>query len=213
MSAKHTDAELECCEEHIVHTDAVMAARSAMPAEEITTAASDFFKAFSDKTRLRILAALVSAELCVCDIASLLNMSQSAISHQLRFLKQARLVKSRKNGKTVGLVPTMGYLHEGHMSLIRKSVSLNDVTVVSVFVNPIQFGANEDLGSYPRDIERDTKICEECGADLIFNPEPEEMYGDNFYTSVNMKTLPEELCGITRPVSYTHLTLPTTPYV
>ena len=63
MSAKHTDAELECCEEHIVHTDAVMAARSAMPAEEITTAASDFFKAFSDKTRLRILAALVSAEL------------------------------------------------------------------------------------------------------------------------------------------------------
>ena len=88
MSAKHTDAELECCEEHIVHTDAVMAARSAMPAEEITTAASDFFKAFSDKTRLRILAALVSAELCVCDIASLLNMSQSAISHQLRFLKQ-----------------------------------------------------------------------------------------------------------------------------
>ena len=78
MSAKHTDAELECCEEHIVHTDAVMAARSAMPAEEITTAASDFFKAFSDKTRLRILAALVSAELCVCDIASLLNMSQSA---------------------------------------------------------------------------------------------------------------------------------------
>ena len=85
----------------IVHTDAVMAARSAMPAEEITTAASDFFKAFSDKTRLRILAALVSTELCVCDIASLLNMSQSAISHQLRFLKQARLVKSRKNGKTV----------------------------------------------------------------------------------------------------------------
>ena len=101
MSAKNTDAELECCEEHIVHTDAVMAARSAMPAEEFTTAASDFFKAFSDKTRLRILAALVSTELCVCDIASLLNMSQSAISHQLRFLKQARLVKSRKNGKTV----------------------------------------------------------------------------------------------------------------
>ena len=72
-----------------------------MPGEEITTAASDFFKAFSDRTRLRILTALVSAELCVCDIATLLGMSQSAISHQLRFLKQARLVKSRKNGKTV----------------------------------------------------------------------------------------------------------------
>ena len=101
MSAKHTEAELECCEEHIVHTDAVMAARSAMPAEEITTAASDFFKAFSDKTRLRILAALVSAELCVCDIADLLGMSQSAISHQLRVLKQQELVKFRRDGKTV----------------------------------------------------------------------------------------------------------------
>ena len=101
LSAKHTDAELECCEEHIVHTDAVMAARSAMPAEEITTAASDFFKAFSDKTRLRILAALVSAELCVCDIASLLNMSQSAISHQLRFFETgagwSRVEKTGKN--------------------------------------------------------------------------------------------------------------------
>ena len=95
MAVRKNQTEVECCEEHIVHTDAVMAARSAMPAEEITTAASDFFKAFSDKTRLRILAALVSTELCVCD------MSQSAISHQLRFLKQARLVKSRKNGKTV----------------------------------------------------------------------------------------------------------------
>ncbi|WP_346704122.1 metalloregulator ArsR/SmtB family transcription factor [uncultured Agathobaculum sp.] len=93
--------EAECCEEHVVHTDAVSHARAAMPCEEITSAASDFFKAFSDKTRLRILTALVTEELCVCDIASLLGMSQSAISHQLRFLKQARLVKSRKNGKTV----------------------------------------------------------------------------------------------------------------
>lgn len=101
MAAKQIVADIECCEEHIVHTDAVAAAQKAMPPEDITTAASDFFKAFSDKTRLRILAALVSAELCVCDIASLLGMSQSAISHQLRFLKQARLVKSRKNGKTV----------------------------------------------------------------------------------------------------------------
>lgn len=92
---------MDCCEEHIVHMDAVETARRQMPDDDITTAASDFFKAFSDKTRLRILTALVSAELCVCDIATLLDMSQSAISHQLRFLKQARLVKSRKNGKTV----------------------------------------------------------------------------------------------------------------
>ena len=101
MALKQKEAEAECCEEHIVHTDAVDLARSAMPGEEITSAASDFFKAFSDKTRLRILTALVTQELCVCDIADLLEMSQSAISHQLRFLKQARLVKSRKSGKTV----------------------------------------------------------------------------------------------------------------
>lgn len=101
LALKQKEAEAECCEEHIVHTDAVDLARSAMPGEEITSDASDFFKAFSDKTRLRILTALVTQELCVCDIADLLGMSQSAISHQLRFLKQARLVKSRKSGKTV----------------------------------------------------------------------------------------------------------------
>ena len=101
MAVKQSNTELECCEEHVVHVDAVEMARSAMPGDEITSAASDFFKAFSDKTRLRILTALVTRELCVCDIAALLGMSQSAISHQLRFLKQARLVKSRKSGKTV----------------------------------------------------------------------------------------------------------------
>lgn len=101
MAVRHKRADMDCCEEHIVHMDAVETARRQMPDDDITTVASDFFKAFSDKTRLRILTALVSAELCVCDIATLLGMSQSAISHQLRFLKQARLVKSRKNGKTV----------------------------------------------------------------------------------------------------------------
>ena len=100
MAAMRLNEDAECCEEHVIHTDAVSHARIAMPGEEITSAASDFFKAFSDKTRLRILTALVTEELCVCDIASLLGMSQSAISHQLRFLKQARLVKSRKNGKS-----------------------------------------------------------------------------------------------------------------
>ncbi len=93
--------EIECCEEHVIHMQAVQRARSGMPEDSITSSASDFFKAFSDKTRLRILCALQCAELCVCDIAVLLGMSQSAISHQLRFLKQARLVKSRKSGKTV----------------------------------------------------------------------------------------------------------------
>ena len=101
LAVNKLQTEVECCDEEVVHTGAVCHARKHMPNEEITLAASDFFKAFSDKTRLRILAALALEELCVCDIASLLGMSQSAISHQLRFLKQARLVKSRKDGKTV----------------------------------------------------------------------------------------------------------------
>ncbi len=101
MAGLKNRPEAECCEEHVIHTEAVLLARTQMPDEETTSAAADFFKAFSDKTRLRILAALNTRELCVCDIAALLSMSQSAISHQLRFLKQARLVKSRKSGKTV----------------------------------------------------------------------------------------------------------------
>ena len=124
MAVRHKRADMDCCEEHIVHMDAVETARRQMPDDDITTAASDFFKAFSDKTRLRILTALVSAELCVCDIATLLGMSQSAISHQLRFLKQARLVKSRKNGTIIvshsnEMDDTIDYfltLHEGNIT-------------------------------------------------------------------------------------------------
>ena len=101
MAVRHKRADMDCCEEHIVHMDAVETARRQRPDDDNPPAASDVFKAFSDKPRLRILTELVSPELCVCDIATLLGMSQSAISHQLRFLKQARLVKSRKNGKTV----------------------------------------------------------------------------------------------------------------
>ena len=107
----------------------------------------------------------------------------------------------RKEGCTVGFVPTMGYLHEGHMSLI-DAAGENDKVVVSVFVNPMQFGPNEDLASYPRDLEHDAKLCEEHGVDLIFHPTPEEMYGDNFYTYVDMNTLTQELCGLSRPVHF-----------
>ena len=110
--------------------------------------------------------------------------------------------KWRSEGLTVGLVPTMGYLHEGHMSLIDASVKNNDRTVVSVFVNPIQFGPSEDLESYPRDIGRDSAICREHGADLVFNPEPEEMYGSGFSTFVDMTVLTEELCGLSRPAHF-----------
>ena len=112
------------------------------------------------------------------------------------------LVKSwKKEGKTVGLVPTMGYLHEGHASLIRKCREENDIVVVSVFVNPIQFGPNEDLEAYPRDFQRDSALCESLGADLIFHPEPEEMYQDPC-AFVSIETLSENLCGKTRPIHF-----------
>lgn len=108
----------------------------------------------------------------------------------------------RKEGLTVGLVPTMGYLHEGHQSLIRKSAEQNDRTVVSVFVNPIQFGPTEDLEAYPRDLERDKKAVEEAGGDLIFNPEPEEMYPQHFTSFIDTTETTELLCGAVRPIHF-----------
>lgn len=102
----------------------------------------------------------------------------------------------------MGLVPTMGYLHEGHKSLIVKAVSENDRVVVSDFVNPTQFGVNEDLSSYPRDLNRDAALCEEVGADVIFHPEPEEMYFPDNCTFVDMDRLTKGLCGKTRPTHF-----------
>ena len=115
---------------------------------------------------------------------------------------RAQVKEWRKEGLSVGLVPTMGYLHEGHQSLIKKSVERNDRTVVSVFVNPMQFGPTEDLESYPRNLEADARLVESTGGDLIFNPEPEEMYKDGFCSFVNMTGLPDALCGLTRPVHF-----------
>lgn len=108
----------------------------------------------------------------------------------------------RKEGLTVGFVPTMGYLHEGHKSLIDKAVKENDRVVVSVFVNPIQFGPTEDLASYPRDLERDAKLCEEAGANLIFHPEKEEMYFDDFSSFVEVQGVSKGLCGKSRPIHF-----------
>ena len=108
----------------------------------------------------------------------------------------------RKQGLTVGFVPTMGYLHEGHQSLISKSASQNDRTVVSVFVNPIQFGPTEDLETYPRDLERDKKKVEEAGGNLIFNPEPSEMYPDHFTSFIDTTETTELLCGASRPIHF-----------
>lgn len=108
----------------------------------------------------------------------------------------------RKEGLSVGLVPTMGYLHEGHESLIRRAVAENDRVVVSVFVNPMQFGPKEDLASYPRDIDADSRLCEAVGASLIFHPEPEEMYEEGFCSFVDMTGLTNALCGLSRPVHF-----------
>lgn len=108
----------------------------------------------------------------------------------------------RKAGYSIGLVPTMGYLHAGHGSLIEQSVKNNDKTVVSVFVNPTQFGPNEDLEKYPRDIKRDSELVASLGGDIIFNPELEEMYKKNNATTIKVEGLSQKLCGITRPIHF-----------
>ena len=113
---------------------------------------------------------------------------------------RAQVKEWKKEGQSIGFVPTMGYLHEGPMSLIDAAVE-NDKVVVSIFVNPMQFGPTEDLASYPRDLEHDAKLCEEHGVDLIFHPTP-EMYGDQFYSYVDMDVLTKELCGLSRPVHF-----------
>ena len=108
------------------------------------------------------------------------------------------LKKAKIEGKSIGLVPTMGYLHEGHASLIRRARKENDIVVVSDFVNPIQFGPNEDLLTYPRDLEADSKICEEIGVDYIFAPEASEMYQDR-KVFVDIEDMSNHLCGAKRP--------------
>ena len=108
----------------------------------------------------------------------------------------------KKQGFSVGLVPTMGYLHEGHQSLVKRAVAENDKVVVSVFVNPIQFAPNEDLETYPRDLEADCALCERTGAAMVFHPEPSEMYGDDFTTFVDMTGVTKELCGKSRPTHF-----------
>lgn len=121
-------------------------------------------------------------------------------------MKTAKTVEELRNlvkhckaeGKSIGLVPTMGFLHKGHGSLIKKAREENDFVIVSDFVNPIQFGPNEDLESYPRDFDADCKLCESLGADLIFHPEPSEMY-QNPHTTVDISLLSDGLCGSKRP--------------
>lgn len=115
---------------------------------------------------------------------------------------RAQVKEWKREGLTVGFVPTMGYLHEGHASLMKRARGECDKVVASIFVNPMQFGVNEDLDSYPRDLEADAKLCESIGVDLIFHPEVEEMYAEGFCSFVDMNGLTKELCGKSRPIHF-----------
>ena len=105
----------------------------------------------------------------------------------------------KREGKKIGFVPTMGFLHEGHLSLVRKAKELSDKLIVSIFVNPIQFGPSEDFNKYPRDIERDCMLLEKEGVDVVFIPDAKEMYPEGFQTYVEVTELTKGLCGAFRP--------------
>jgi len=107
--------------------------------------------------------------------------------------------RMRAEGKRIGLVPTMGYLHEGHLSLIDSAKKVSDIVVVSIFVNPTQFGPSEDYRSYPRDLEKDVELVEKRGGDIVFHPSAEEMYPEGYVTYVEVGGLTENLCGASRP--------------
>lgn len=102
-------------------------------------------------------------------------------------------------GKRISLVPTMGYLHDGHLSLLREGRRHGDILVMSLFVNPLQFGPKEDLAKYPRDFDKDKKLAESAGTDVIFYPDPEQMYPGTFKTEVEVTGISDVLCGKTRP--------------
>ncbi len=112
---------------------------------------------------------------------------------------QALAIAPEREGRRIAFVPTMGFLHEGHASLLREGRKRGDVLVLSIFVNPIQFGKNEDLDSYPRDMERDFQLAEACGVDIVFIPTAAEMYPDGFQTGVTVREIALPLCGASRP--------------
>jgi len=112
---------------------------------------------------------------------------------------QALSRKLRAGDKTIGIVPTMGALHEGHLSLISRSKNENDITVVTIFVNPVQFGPSEDFRNYPRDIEGDLSKLSALGPDIVFLPDDKEMYPGGFTAAVNIGSIGEVLCGASRP--------------
>jgi pantoate--beta-alanine ligase len=113
---------------------------------------------------------------------------------------------NKKQGKTIGFVPTMGFLHEGHLSLIRTAKKENDLVIVSIFVNPTQFGVGEDFEAYPRDLESDAKHSEPAGADVIFCPSVSEMYPESYQTYVEVTEITNNLCGKSRPTHFRGVT-------
>jgi pantoate--beta-alanine ligase len=112
---------------------------------------------------------------------------------------RAQVLQYKRDGLTIGFVPTMGYFHAGHIALMELARQLTDRVVVSLFVNPTQFGPNEDLSRYPRDMERDTRMAKEAGVDIFFTPDANELYSKAFSTWVNVEGLSEHLCGRSRP--------------
>ncbi|MDF2893172.1 MAG: pantoate--beta-alanine ligase [Clostridia bacterium] len=113
---------------------------------------------------------------------------------------------NKKQGHSIGFVPTMGFLHEGHLSLIRAAKKENDLVVVSIFVNPTQFGVGEDFEAYPRDLDNDAKVSEAAGADVIFNPSINEMYPEKYQTYVEVLEITNKLCGLSRPTHFKGVT-------
>lgn len=105
----------------------------------------------------------------------------------------------RSEGKRIAFVPTMGFFHEGHLELMRQAKKMSDCVVVSIYVNPTQFGPKEDLSRYPRDFKRDSKMAEEVGVDVIFYPSNKEMYPEGYQTYVNVEEVTNNLCGLSRP--------------
>jgi len=117
-----------------------------------------------------------------------------------------KLSKDLKKDKTIGFVPTMGFLHEGHLSLARKAKEQNDIVVMSVFVNPLQFAEGEDFDTYPRDRKRDEELAEKAGVDILFFPSEEDMYPEDFQTHVNVEKLTQVLEGASRPLFFKGVT-------
>ena len=117
-------------------------------------------------------------------------------------MMQARSDRMRRQFKTIAFVPTMGFLHEGHLSLVREGKKRGDDLVVSIFVNPSQFAPGEDFESYPRDLDRDLELLQEEGVDAVFNPDDKEIYDGEFQTCVELEKLPNHLCGISRPIFF-----------